>query len=1110
MKTFNVNKLVKFVPWIAFALIFCMTIGFSAFTSSSSIVAKAKVDPVIAMQIIRFDGTNSGNHDGTSNYESHNIDVATTAVSLPYADSTAVYEVEFANLGIDPNGVFAVTGLPSNLQYSFSGYTEQDKICDDTVPTNCSKLARKTITMTISYKQNGYNSSTTTYPVTLNFDFRAFHNITYHGFTGHYKDYVIDGGNLNVTFDNNDIPSYVEVVGATNSYSSPTLSLTGVANDVSVTKMYSVSYVDFTGDTSGLRSRIGTDGGTITFNSTTGIPEFVLVTGATSNYDPDSHVLTLTDVTSNVVVTMAEDGDVEITSVTRNDILNVTENSNPQITNDGQGVTFDLAVTVDENNQDQDFYVKYAIVITNDSVHEQKVLATNFTPRIVGSGNVPNVTYTITDANGDPVLNTTIAAKTSETYYLTINIVPQEEGTWGVEGETSVDTVENGTISGTISGNTQGDLTGSNTLARFTATIFNSYETSKTFTLSINDSKFRIVDANGNAISSMTIAANTTATYDFYIKNVNGNNFMSSPYDLNINIDCDNNTSSIGVVSLLVDIDPTLTDHDAPVISNVSAVTTSAQKEILVSWSGTDDNSITNYYVETYTSDASGNGTLYHTETLSGGPNGAQMTYTATVPNDNAYYYFKVYGKDQSDNIASSNEISSCSTSSGHCSRSANEKYKWNFVVTLTLTNATSSNGSTSTNGNVRTVTFNATYDSNINTTLSGAGNNYGTPSSIKSATITYANGTTANLSSGSSSQTAYAYNTNSGALNVYHIIGDINIAADGVDNSGTCLAEGTKILMADGLYKNIEDIDYDDLLAVWNYDTGSLTYEYPLWIESEHVATKYTRATFADGSYVDFVGDHAIYDTDKNIFISVLNNEDFKIGNHVAKLENGKLISTTITNIETINKKVKYYFVGSTTYYNVFANDILTTDRHLVISNLYGFDNNAKWPKEKEKAVADTKNLIDYSYFKDFLPYYLYKGFRAGELGYLLNNSKISIDDFKGDIVNLILDPTMIKAPITINKDRYWMVTTSENIVNDKNKNDFLKKEGSMYTLPKSNRSGFKGWYNTADNSIYQPGNKVTVDHSIYLQAIYETTENQFLEAYQIKNEGYNYQHIQ
>ena len=314
-------------------------------------MAKAKIDPVIAMQIINFTATNTGNHGGSSNYETHNIDVATTGAYLPYSDSTVVYEIELINLGTDPNGIFAVTGLPSNLQYSFSGYTEQDKICDANNSSNCGKLARRTITMTISYKQNGYNSGTTTYPLTLNFDFRAFHSITYSGFSGSYRDYVIDGGNLNVTFGNNDIPSTVGVTGSTYSYTSPTLSLTSVSSNVTVTKKYNVTYSGFTGSTSGLPSSIVYSGGTITFDNTSGIPSGVTVTGATGSYT--SPTLTISNITSNITITASSGGGMgtpddpyEDSTTTTYDPSDVPPNStivytavsgSPQVSSDANG-----------------------------------------------------------------------------------------------------------------------------------------------------------------------------------------------------------------------------------------------------------------------------------------------------------------------------------------------------------------------------------------------------------------------------------------------------------------------------------------------------------------------------------------------------------------------------------------------------------------------------------------------------------------------------------------------------------------------------------------------------------------------------------------------------
>jgi len=281
---------------------------------------------------------------------------------------------------------------------------------------------------------------------------------------------------------------------------------------------------------------------------------------------------------------------------------------------------------------------------------------------------------------------------------------------------------------------------------------------------------------------------------------------------------------------------------------------------------------------------------------------------------------------------------------------------------------------------------------------------------------------------------------------------------------------------------------------------------------KNEHVSNQVIRVTFTDGKYIDFVGNHALYNTDKNLFVNILDGNDFKIGTNVAKLENNKLVNAKVKNIETINKKVKYYFVGSTTYYNIFANDILTTDQNLMISNLYGFDDGAKWPKEKKQILENENNLLDYSYFEDVLPYYLYKGFRVREAGYLVNNGFVKINEFKNYITTSIVNPEVLRKPITISNDRYWMVTTSENNVNRQNKKKYLRKEGSMYTLPNSKIKDFKGWYNTSDNNIYQPGDKISVSHGIHFIALYDEKKSTRLYLHHniyinnIKQSKYNY----
>ena len=81
-----------------------------------------------------------------------------------------------------------------------------------------------------------------------------------------------------------------------------------------------------------------------------------------------------------------------------------------------------------------------------------------------------------------------------------------------------------------------------------------------------------------------------------------------------------------------------------------------------------------------------------------------------------------------------------------------------------------------------------------------------------------------------------------------------------------------------------------------------------------------------------------------------------------------------------------------------------------------------------------------------------------------------------------------MVLDPITKNKKRYWMVTTSDDKVTSKNKEKYLLKENSYYTLEKPKKTkNFKGWYNTGDGKIYKPGSKVKIYHGTHFVASYK-----------------------
>ena len=291
------------------------------------------------------------------------------------------------------------------------------------------------------------------------------------------------------------------------------------------------------------------------------------------------------------------------------------------------------------------------------------------------------------------------------------------------------------------------------------------------------------------------------------------------------------------------------------------------------------------------------------------------------------------------------------------------------------------------------------------------------------------------------------------------------------------CLAKGTKVTLANGLTKNIEDVNYNDLLLVWNYETGSYTYEYPIWIEKENYSDNYIKISFEDGTHLNVVENHALYSADINEFVTV---DKLEIGTTIAKIVNNKIEYTKVKSIEVVNEGISYYHVVSTRYYNIVANGVLTTDDAVILSNLYGFNSDISWKNRNYKSLS----LYTYSEFSDILPYYMYKGLRVDEAKVIEN--AISKTEFRYYLLDNPLNEDLLNNPKTdLFGNRTWMVTTSEDYVTMFNKNKYLYKEGSTYIIPKSSKVLY--WYNTADGKEYKSGDKITVNTGMHLIAEYK-----------------------
>ena len=166
-----------------------------------------------------------------------------------------------------------------------------------------------------------------------------------------------------------------------------------------------------------------------------------------------------------------------------------------------------------------------------------------------------------------------------------------------------------------------------------------------------------------------------------------------------------------------------------------------------------------------------------------------------------------------------------------------------------------------------------------------------------------------------------------------------------------------------------------------------------------------------------------------------------------------------------------------------MLANGALTADGMSIISNLYGFTEDYRWPATRAQIMSQPNILYDYSLFKDTVPYYAFKGLRIQEAGVVRDYFPATeLGPFLADKLfsDYMLQPNILRPTFTTDlTGRYWMFTTSED--NLANKNQYLVKEGNTKTVPAGT------WFNTSDGQTYHGGDRIQIWTSVHLIKLHD-----------------------
>lgn len=198
-----------------------------------------------------------------------------------------------------------------------------------------------------------------------------------------------------------------------------------------------------------------------------------------------------------------------------------------------------------------------------------------------------------------------------------------------------------------------------------------------------------------------------------------------------------------------------------------------------------------------------------------------------------------------------------------------------------------------------------------------------------------------------------------------YHI----NIGAD----SNTCFVEGTKILMGDMTYKNVEDIKPGDMIATWNFFEGKFEAQ-PVALYWNHGSTfrKTLKLNFSNGNTVEIVGEHGFFSVDENDFVQLnTSNYESYIGKQFISFNSdGVYEKVTLLSGIAEEKRVNTYSLLSAFNGNAIAYNMLTITREDykgIYTLKFEIDENLKFKQESIDYYVDLYGLYTYEEWSEY-----------------------------------------------------------------------------------------------------------------------------------------------
>ena len=212
-----------------------------------------------------------------------------------------------------------------------------------------------------------------------------------------------------------------------------------------------------------------------------------------------------------------------------------------------------------------------------------------------------------------------------------------------------------------------------------------------------------------------------------------------------------------------------------------------------------------------------------------------------------------------------------------------------------------------------------------------------------------------------------------------------------------SCIAAGTLITLADGTQKKVEDLTMDDVLLVFNHETGEYEAAGIIFIENDgYDYYNVINLTFSNGTTTKIIYEHALFDLtlNKYVYITEENCTDF-VGHEFALQSGDTFERVTLTDAYVAEEYTGCYSLVTVYHLNYFIDGLFSIPGGITgLFNIFEYGDDLVYDQEKMQADIEKYGLYTYEDFAEIVPEEIYNAFPAAYFKVSIGKGLMTWDD--------------------------------------------------------------------------------------------------------------------